>query len=277
MIRVLLVDDHGNVRRTMGLVLEHEGMEVREAASAAEALEALERFPTDVVVTDVRLDRDMDGAVLLRAIKERDPDVEVILSQNLRESGLSAILSYRPRRNVELRGISRDNQDRAYSLRHEVTFGGGGRPAAAPAPPEPRVSAITVTGPRVDEAALASGLRLGAGDRFNFHTWQRDIDTLRERFHDEGRFEARVRATRQPDEAAGTVALAYRVDPGPRTAIVVEGYDLPARVRRELEQAWTRAIFDQFLAQDLDLRVRRHLLDREWVESRVQVDVDTSE
>jgi DNA-binding NtrC family response regulator len=79
MIRVLIVDDHVNVRRTMALVLEHEGMVVREAASADEALAALDEAPTDVVVTDVRLDRDIDGAMLLRAIKERDPEVEVIL------------------------------------------------------------------------------------------------------------------------------------------------------------------------------------------------------
>jgi DNA-binding NtrC family response regulator len=79
MIRVLIVDDHRNVRRSMALVLEHHGMAVREAASAAEALAVLGDGQTDVVVTDVRLDRDTDGAALLRAIKERDPDIEVIL------------------------------------------------------------------------------------------------------------------------------------------------------------------------------------------------------
>lgn len=79
MIRVLLVDDHGNVRRSMALVLEHNGMAVREAASATEALALLGDRHTDVVVTDVRLDRDADGTALLRAIKDRDPEIEVIL------------------------------------------------------------------------------------------------------------------------------------------------------------------------------------------------------
>jgi DNA-binding NtrC family response regulator len=78
-IRVLLVDDHRNVRRSMALVLEHEGIAVQEAASAAEALALLRDRQSDVVVTDVRLDCDTDGAALLRAIKDRDPDIEVIL------------------------------------------------------------------------------------------------------------------------------------------------------------------------------------------------------
>ena len=79
MIRVLLVDDHGNVRRSMALVLQHEGMVVSEAATAAEAMAKLDQGSTDVVVTDVRLDRHTDGTELLRRIKERDPEVEVIL------------------------------------------------------------------------------------------------------------------------------------------------------------------------------------------------------
>jgi outer membrane protein assembly complex protein YaeT len=217
-----------------------------------------------------------DPSARLTLSKRIRPDVEVIFSQNLRDSGLSAILSYRPRRNVEIRGISRDNQDRAYSLRHEIAIGGA-RTATAPRPVDPRVASVSLAGPALNEAALLARLRLDAGARFNFHAWQRDIDALRAHFHDQGRLEARVRASRQADEAAGTVALTYRIDPGPFTVLQIDGHPVPDRLRSELEGAWTRAIFDQFLVQDLQSRVRRFLIRQGWHGSVVRAEVLTDE
>jgi DNA-binding NtrC family response regulator len=77
---VLLVDDQSNMRRSMSLVLAQDGLRVLEAASVGDALGLLGETPIDVVVTDVRMEGDSDGPVLLRAIKARDPEVEVILA-----------------------------------------------------------------------------------------------------------------------------------------------------------------------------------------------------
>jgi len=77
---ILLVDDQINMRRSMGLVLTHEGVRVLEAAHAAEALALLGREEIDIVVTDVRLEGEADGTQLLRAIKAREADIEVILA-----------------------------------------------------------------------------------------------------------------------------------------------------------------------------------------------------
>ncbi|MGH9174089.1 MAG: translocation/assembly module TamB domain-containing protein, partial [Vicinamibacterales bacterium] len=75
-----------------------------------------------------------DPSTRLTLSKHLRPDVELMLSQSLRESGaLSAIISYKPRRNIELRAVSRDNVDRSFALRHEVTFGGGSTIAGAAA------------------------------------------------------------------------------------------------------------------------------------------------
>src|SRR5688500_7602223 len=66
-----------------------------------------------------------DPSARLTLSKRIRPEVEIILSQSLRESGgLSAVVSYKPRRNVELRAVSRDNLDRSIAIRHELTFGG---------------------------------------------------------------------------------------------------------------------------------------------------------
>ena len=76
---VIVVDDQPNVRRSMALVLRHEGHTVVEAATAAEALEAVASGPADVVVTDVRLESSTDGVELMRRIKQRDEHVQVVL------------------------------------------------------------------------------------------------------------------------------------------------------------------------------------------------------
>ncbi|HXH06932.1 MAG TPA: sigma-54 dependent transcriptional regulator [Vicinamibacterales bacterium] len=76
---VLLVEDQVNVRRSMRLLLEPDGHVVREASSPADALAALDASPVDVVVTDVRMDGASDGLALLKVLKARDPDLEVVL------------------------------------------------------------------------------------------------------------------------------------------------------------------------------------------------------
>ncbi|HEB54255.1 MAG TPA: sigma-54-dependent Fis family transcriptional regulator [bacterium] len=76
--RVLVVDDETDLAESCAYFLERAGYEAKCAASAAEALELLHREAFDVVVSDVRMPR-MSGMELLAAIRERDPDVEVLL------------------------------------------------------------------------------------------------------------------------------------------------------------------------------------------------------
>ena len=76
---VIVVDDQPNVRRSMAMVLRHEGHSVVEATTAAEALEAAASTAMDVVVTDVRLESSTDGVELMRRVKQRDEHTQVVL------------------------------------------------------------------------------------------------------------------------------------------------------------------------------------------------------
>jgi DNA-binding response OmpR family regulator len=76
--RVLVVDDEGANRYSVGKTLQRVGYIVTEAASGEEALEHLSAQKFDVVLTDVRMDG-IDGVELLRRIKEATPDIIVIL------------------------------------------------------------------------------------------------------------------------------------------------------------------------------------------------------
>ena len=80
MAHVLLVEDQTNVRRSMALLLEHDGHRILEAASGAQALELLSERPVDVVVTDVRMEGSVDGTGLLRAIRTQGAETEVIIA-----------------------------------------------------------------------------------------------------------------------------------------------------------------------------------------------------
>jgi DNA-binding NtrC family response regulator len=77
-IKVLLVDDEEDFRKTLGNRLRKRNFEVDEAESGPQALEALGRRVSDVVVLDVRMPG-MDGLEVLKRIKENHPQAEVIM------------------------------------------------------------------------------------------------------------------------------------------------------------------------------------------------------
>ena len=70
---VLIVDDEKNIRRTLRMVLEGDGYQVTEAASAAEAEAALAAGPVELILLDVKLGED-NGLELLRHLKARGED-----------------------------------------------------------------------------------------------------------------------------------------------------------------------------------------------------------
>jgi outer membrane protein assembly complex protein YaeT len=218
-----------------------------------------------------------DPSTRLTLSKRLRADVEVTLSQSLRESGgLSAVVSYKPRRNIELRFISRDNLDRAVALRHEITFGGRDQ-ATTSRPPQPEITAITFSGDlRRPEAELREMLSLDAGEEFDFYRWQRDLDDIRDEYHDEGYYEVRVRGTREPSEDGKTIALHYGITPGPIADLVIVGHQLDAALEEEIRESWQRTIFDRFLIEDVEARIRRHLIDENLVGSTVQAVVSVS-
>ena len=76
--RVLVVDDETDLAESCAYFLERAGYEARCVASATEALEMLKQESFSVVISDVRMPR-MSGMELLSAIRQLDPDIEVLL------------------------------------------------------------------------------------------------------------------------------------------------------------------------------------------------------
>ncbi len=228
---------------------------------------------------------DTDPSARLTVAKQLRRDVEVVFSQSLRDSNdLTWIALYRPIRPIELRATTRDNNRWSYEFRHELNFGGGGAARrASRRAPEPRVSAVRFTGtPGFDERELRDRVKLDEGDRFDFYRWQQDRDRLAAFFHDRGYYEARIRADRATVEGTATqeetIALTYAIERGPATSLVIEGGTLPGDVRESMEEAWTRAVFDGFLREDLE-RMAREALARDGhlqAEARTEIREDTA-
>ena len=217
-----------------------------------------------------------DPTTRLTVGKRLSNNVEFTVSQNLRENGKATfIVSYFARRNIELRAISRDSGTVSLGVRHQLTFGGGEARAPSERRVRPEISAITiVAADAAAEATAQSEIKLEAGDEFDFLELQRDVDRIREAFHELGFLEARVRTRRVESDDARTVAVEFRIDRGPQTLLEITGFAAPANLIEELEEAWHKNVFDQFLIEDLTHRVRRYLVEHNELASVVVGRID---
>jgi DNA-binding NtrC family response regulator len=76
--RILVVDDEDIVRTSCSRTLSPEGYEVRLAKNGVEGLKIANEERFDLVLTDLKMP-DMDGIEVLRIIKEKWPETEVII------------------------------------------------------------------------------------------------------------------------------------------------------------------------------------------------------
>lgn len=76
--RVLVVDDEPQIRTACQQALESAGYQVESAADGAGALRDLKAGSFDAAVLDIVLP-DLSGLELLRALREHDPDIVVVL------------------------------------------------------------------------------------------------------------------------------------------------------------------------------------------------------
>src|SRR5215469_1795474 len=76
--RILLIDDDESIRRDYGRALRSLGFVVDVAADGREAVDLLREKAFDTVISDINMPH-MGGMELLRAVRERDLDVPVML------------------------------------------------------------------------------------------------------------------------------------------------------------------------------------------------------
>src|SRR2546421_11644543 len=78
MANLLIVDDELSMRQFLTHLFQRDGHSIRVAENGRKALAVLGEQPADVIISDVKMP-DMGGIDLLRAARELQPDVEVIM------------------------------------------------------------------------------------------------------------------------------------------------------------------------------------------------------
>jgi putative nucleotidyltransferase with HDIG domain len=76
--RCLIVEDEARLRQALSRLMRGAGFICLEAGTGHEALEVLAREPVALVLSDMRMPG-MDGSELLRTIRERYPDIAVVM------------------------------------------------------------------------------------------------------------------------------------------------------------------------------------------------------
>ncbi len=75
---VLVADDEADIRASLKMILEYEGLQMAEAATGQEALEQVEKLDPDAVLLDIKMPR-MDGLEVLGRLQEDRPELPVVM------------------------------------------------------------------------------------------------------------------------------------------------------------------------------------------------------
>ena len=75
---VLVADDEDDIRASLRMILEYEGIEQVEARSGPEALQSVADAHPDAVLLDIKMPR-MDGLEVLAELRRRDADLPVVV------------------------------------------------------------------------------------------------------------------------------------------------------------------------------------------------------
>jgi PAS domain S-box-containing protein len=78
--RVLLVEDNPSVAEVCGEMLEQLGYSVARASNGLEALDALDKNGIDLVFSDIVMPGRLDGIELARQVRQRRPDIPILLT-----------------------------------------------------------------------------------------------------------------------------------------------------------------------------------------------------
>jgi outer membrane protein assembly complex protein YaeT len=220
-------------------------------------LEQGARGRSDIFEDPTLVAGEIDPASRLTLGERLGDNVELVYSQDLTGSGFTWSTTYFAAYGISLRAILFDDQSRAYEFRHEPRFGGARRERTR-RPPGARIADVLIAGtPGFPENDLRRGLKLGAGDRFDFGRWQEDRRRLEEFYYSRNYLEARVRARRR--DSGDTIVLEYTIDRGPATALEINGVDLPERSEDKIRERWSAAVYDGFLERDARTIVRDSL------------------
>lgn len=77
-LRVLIAEDEDKMRRILELILSPDGYQIDLAQDGAKALSLLERYPYDLIITDLKMPN-VDGMEVLKTVNKLSLDIPVVV------------------------------------------------------------------------------------------------------------------------------------------------------------------------------------------------------
>jgi PAS domain S-box-containing protein len=90
----LLVEDNPDVAKVTAQMIEELGYDVRTVGSASAALDLIDRIPFQLVVSDIVMAGAMDGIGLARALRQRRPELPIVLVTGYSTSAAAAGMEF---------------------------------------------------------------------------------------------------------------------------------------------------------------------------------------
>ena len=224
---------------------------------------------------------DVSPAMRLTVSRMLNDRSRLVLSQDLDNNKLTWILVFVPRRGFEVRLSQRDNLEEVIEFRQEIGFGAGTSPptgrtraGGGEVPASRRWSSPAARAARRRNSKDVVKLR--PSRTFDVRTWQLDRERLEAFYRDLGFAVARIVPRRTVTSGADgeRVHLEYRIDPGPRTLLIVNGIDVSGAERDDLMRTWSQAVLIEFLEEDLTRSLRALLASRNQLRPSIKVKVD---
>jgi outer membrane protein assembly factor BamA/autotransporter translocation and assembly factor TamB len=235
--------------------------------------------PADLLLDPTLLSTTTNPAQRITFSKRVFPNLEVIFSQSLRESGdITYVAAYEPFPHFEFRFAQLDNRDRSYEIRNDLSFGGGSRAAdfSRRRPTEVVRDVYVAVFGGITEEEIRGLLRITEGRHFDFYKWQRDRDRLQKFLVERGFYEFRLTARRDPPAPQKPepgkllpVDLGYTIETGPPSELRIVGMDLPDDVRRSLIQLWQDTPVDSLLGDEFTGRLQPWLAEHGYLRPKI--------
>jgi len=128
MVKVLIVDDEPAYRDSLRLLIPCEGFEVETACNAEEAKDVSQRFGPDVLIVDWMLRDKTDGLDLAEGLRQRHPNMHVILITGYPTASLEARIRNVPATQLLTKPFTLNRLIGSIYAAVQTPPNGGGRP-----------------------------------------------------------------------------------------------------------------------------------------------------
>lgn len=200
------------------------------------------------------------------------PKIDLVVSQNLKKSQFrTVIVNFSPVRDVNLRGIKKDNDEYRLETHHEIRFGLKKDPMRTAAAERKAVlveSVVFEGNTGLGEKELRRRLSLSPGKRFDLVAYRKDLMALRRLYEKSGYLSSTIRPRRE--ERDGKINLVYRIESGPTVDLRYEGAAVPQNLKKQIKRVWIEGRFQKQILEKGGNLLRRHFHRRGYYQARVE-------